>query len=156
MWPHYLVLLSVLLLGAGIARAEEKRPIVYPFDVTVGGQKAVVQKDNMLFVVIEKPVKPDAVVALEKESALFVINAFPCKLDGTILENQVAAVIFKNKAREMKLNETIDKKVLKPGTYLMNVVAHNATSRVVFTVSEKKGDVKLPDFKKILQFLKKK
>jgi hypothetical protein len=43
--------------------AEEERPIVYPFDVTVGGQKAVVQKDNMLFVVIEKPVKPDAVVA---------------------------------------------------------------------------------------------
>jgi hypothetical protein len=156
MWPHFLVLLSVLLLGAGVVRAEEERPIVYPFDVTVGGQKAVVQKDNMLFVVIEKPVKPDAVVALEKESALFVINAFPCKLDGTILENQVAAVIFKNKAREMKLNETIDKKVLKPGTYLMNVVAHNATSRVVFTVSEKKGDVKLPDFKKILQFLKKK
>jgi hypothetical protein len=156
MWPHFLVLLSVLLLGAGVAMAEEERPIVYPFDVTVGGQKAVVQKDNMLFVVIEKPVKPDAVVALEKESALFVINAFPCKLDGTILENQVAAVIFKNKAREMKLNETIDKKVLKPGTYLMNVVAHNATSRVVFTVSEKKGDVKLPDFKKILQFLKKK
>ena len=54
------------------------------------------------------------------------------------------------------LFRSIDKKVLKPGTYLMNVVAHNATSRVVFTVSEKKGDVKLPDFKKILQFLKKK
>jgi hypothetical protein len=33
-------------------------------------------------VVIEKPVKANAVVALEKESALFVINAFPCKANG--------------------------------------------------------------------------
>ncbi len=130
--------------------------MVYPFDVTVGGQKAVVQKDNILFVVIEKPVKSNAVVALDQESSLFVINAFPCKPDGTVLEGQPAGIIFKNKAKSVKLNETIDKKSLQPGTYLMNVVAHNKTSRVVFTVSEKKGDVKLPDMKKIVEFLRKK
>jgi hypothetical protein len=48
-------------------------------------------------------------------------------------------VIFKNNAKEVKLSETLDKKPLGPGTYLMNVVAHNTTSRVVFTVGDEKG-----------------
>ena len=151
---HFLVAISLWVISL-TAQAEE-RPLVYPFDVTVGGQKALVQKDNILFVAIEKPVKPDALVELEKESALFVINAFPCKPDGTVREGQVAGVIFKTKAASGKLSETLDKKLLKPGTYLMNVVAFNKTSRVVFTVSAKKGDVKLPDFKKIVEFLRRK
>jgi hypothetical protein len=37
----------------------------------------------------------------------------------------------------------------------MNVVAHNTTSRVVFTVGDEKGEKKGVDFKKILSFLKK-
>ncbi len=150
------ICLGLALVLGGTLRAEEKRPIVYPFDVTVGGQKAKVQKDNILFVVIEKPVKPNAVVAIKEASALFVINAFPCKPDGTVLQTGApAAVIYKQKAKEAKLSDTFDKKMLKPGTYLMNLVAHSSTSRVVFTVSEKSGDVKLPDFKKIVNFLKK-
>ena len=155
---QFLICMGLAVLGSNLAMAQEKgkRPIFYPFDVTVGGQVAEMQQGNMLFAAVEKPVKSSAVVALEKESPLFVVNAFPCEEDGTVKENQPAAVIFKNKAKEVKLNETIDKKTLKPGTYLMNVVAHNTTSRVVFTVSEKKGDVKLPDLKKIVNFLRKK
>jgi hypothetical protein len=137
-----------------MARRLEKRPIIYSFYVTVGRQKAVVQKDNILFVLIEKPVVANAVMALEKESALFVINSFPCKADGAVVQNQPAAIIFKNKAKEVKLSDTLDKRIIKPGTYPMNVVAHKATSRLVFTVSEMKGDVKLPDFKKTGEFLK--
>ena len=149
--------LGLLLLGAGLAAAEDKRPLLYPFDVSVGGQTAQIKEGNILFATVEKPVKPDAVVALEKESALFVINAFPCQEDGTVLNaGPPAAVVFKQNAKELKLSETIDKKKLKPGTYLMNVVAHNTTSRVLFTVSEKEGDVKLPNIKNIVEFLKRK
>ncbi len=50
----------------------------------------------------------------------------------------------------------MDKKPLKPGTYLMNVVAHGTTSRVVFTVEDKSGKLKMPDFKKVFDFLSKK
>jgi len=32
------------------------------------------------------------------------------------------------------MDATMDKKPLKPGTYLMNIVAHNTTARVVFTI----------------------
>jgi|TARA_B100000809_G_scaffold9011_1_gene8594 hypothetical protein len=38
---NYLIpgLLDLVVLGAGMAWAEEKRPIIYPFDVTVRGPK---------------------------------------------------------------------------------------------------------------------
>ena len=42
--------------------------MLYPFDVTVGGQKAVMQQGNILFAVIEKPVKADALLEIEKNS----------------------------------------------------------------------------------------
>ena len=127
--------------------------VLYPFEVTWGGQKAVMQEGNMLFAVVAKPVKPDALLALEEKSAMLIVNAFPCKEDGTVLETQTAAVIFTKDAKEVKMNATIDKKPLKPGTYLMNIVAHNKTSRVVFTVGAP-GKIKMPDISKILDFLK--
>jgi hypothetical protein len=142
---------------AVFAMAEEQRPLVYPFDVTVGGQKAAMQEDNMLFAVVKDPVKPDAVVALEKESPLFIINAFACKEDGSVMEpGAQPAVIFTQNAKEAKLNATMDKKPLKPGTYLMNIVAHNATSRVVFTIEDKTGKIRMPDFRKVFDFLNRK
>ena len=146
----------VMCLAAGLA-AEGERPTLYPFDVTVGGQKAEMQEGNMLFAVVKDPVKPDAVVAIEKESPLFIINAFACKEDGSVMEpGAQPAVIFNQNAKETKLSATMDKKPLKPGTYLMNIVAHNTTSRVVFTIEDKTGKIKMPDFKKVFDFLNKK
>lgn len=147
----------MIVLGWGGMRAQEERPIIYPFDVTMGGQKAVVQKGNALFAVIEQPIEPDAVVALEKVSPLFVINAFLCQEDGTVLDTGApAAIVFKQNVKEVKLSETMDKKPLRPGTYLMNLVAHGSTSRVVFTVSDGKRKVKVPQLKKIADYLKNK
>lgn len=142
---------------AGAAVADDERPIFYPFDVTVGGQKAEMQEGNMLFAVVKDPVKADAVVAIEQESPLFIINAFACKEDGSVMEpGAQPAVMFNQNAKETKLNATMDKKPLKPGTYLMNIVAHNKTSRVVFTIEDKTGKIKMPDFKKVFEFLSKK
>ena len=153
-FPLLLIFLSCFL--PALAHAEdEERPLLYPFDVVVGGQKAVMKDGNGLFAVVENPVKADDAVELAEESALFIINAFSCKEDGTVVEGQPAGVIFGQKTKVVKLNATMDKKPLGPGTYLMNVVAHNKTSRVVFTVG---GDaaMKLPDIKKIFEFLNKK
>ena len=157
------LILALMAAAVVVGRAEEEKAeqdkevehLLYPFEVTLGGQKAVMQEGNMLFAVVEKPVKPDAVLALEEQSAMLIVNAFPCEEDGTVLETQTAAVIFAKDTREVKLNATIDKKPLVPGTYLMNVVAHSKTSRVVFTVGEP-GKIKLPDLSKIFNFLKNK
>ena len=144
-----------MLMGLVAVLGEEaERPLLYPFEVTLGGQKAEIGEWGDLFAVVKEPVKADAVLSLEKEAPMLIVNAFPCKEDGTILmDGAPAAVIFANQTKEVKLDATMDKKELAPGTYLMNVVANGKTSRVVFTVTDG-GKVKLPDFGKLMNFLK--
>jgi hypothetical protein len=153
------ILMVLAVLAAPGWAEEERKPeprhVLYPFEVTLGGQKAVMKEGNTLFAVVEKPVRPDALLVLEEPSPMLIINVFPCQEDGTVLESQTAAILFVKEAKEVKLDATMDKKRLVPGTYLMNVVAHSKTSRVVFTVGEP-GKVKMPDLSKIFKFLSKK
>ncbi|MCH7224994.1 hypothetical protein [Haloferula sp. A504] len=143
----------LLCLALILPLAAEDRPLFLPFDLTLGGEKAVMENGNELFAQIDKPVKADAVLELEAQVPLLIVNAFPCKEDGTVLETQTAAVIVANNTKQVKLSDTMDKKKLEPGTYLANVVAGGKTSRIVFEVGEAKKKV---DFSKILGFLKKK
>ena len=145
------LMLGLLVMGY----AEEERPMVYPFDVTLGGQKAEMGDWGDLFAVVKKPVKADATLALDKEVPMIIVNAFPCEEDGTILMNGApAAIILGQKTAEVKLDATMDKKKLAAGTYLMNVVADGKTSRVVFTVTDGAKKIVLPDFKKLADFLR--
>jgi hypothetical protein len=146
-------LLGVVIL-VGVVRAGE-RPMFLPFDITLGGVKAEMKEGNELFAQIPKPVPADAVMALDAEVPMLIVNAFPCAEDGTVLESQTAAVIFANNVKEVKLDATMDKKKLKPGKYLANVVANGKTSRIVFQVAEPGSKIKV-DFSKVFQFLKKK
>lgn len=148
------VLLACLIALAAPLHAED-RPLFYPFDITLGGVKAEMKEGNMLFAEVPKAVAADAVLALENEVPMLIVNAFPCNEDGTVEQGQPAAVIFANQVKEVKLDATMDKKKLAPGTYLANVVANNQTSRIVFTVAA--PDAKpVVDFSKVLRFLKKK
>ena len=143
----------LLCLALLLPLAAEDRPLFLPFDITLGGQKAVMQDGNELFAQIDKPVKADAVLELDEEVPMIIINAFPCKDDGTVLETQTAAIILGNNTKQVKLSDTMDKKKLEPGTYLANVVANGKTSRIVFEIGEAERKV---DFSKILGFLKRK
>ncbi len=148
-------ILVLMFAFASLGFAEEERPMLYPFDVTLNGQKAEIGDWGDLFAVVKEPVKADAVLAIDKVAPMLIINAFPCKEDGSILmDGAPAAVIFAKETAEVKLDATMDKKNLAPGTYLMNVVANNRTSRVVFTVTDGKKAVKLPDIGKLVDFLR--
>lgn len=135
--------------------AADERPVFYPFDVTLGGSKAEMKEGNELFAEVPKPVAADAVLALEKVVPMLIVNAFPCKEDGTVEEAQAAGIYFANSVKEVKLDATMDKKKLPPGTYLANIVAEGKTSRIVFTIAAPDAKPKV-DFSKILGFLKKK
>ena len=150
----YLIVLAALLISP--IMAEEARPLFLPFAVTVGGQKAEMKADNDLFAVLEKPIKADATLALEKPVPMLIINAFPCKEDGSVEQTAPAAIIFAQNTASTPMNATMDKKPLPPGTYLMNIVANQATARVVFTVEDPAGKTQLPSLDSILKFLKKK
>jgi hypothetical protein len=144
---------AVIGISGALIHAEE-RPLILPFEVTIGGHKAVMEKENALFAVVSQPVKADAVLTIEKVAPMLIINAFACKEDGTVEQNAPAAVIFTQNTASTPLDATMDKKPLKPGTYLMNIVAHNTTARVVFTVEDPSGEIKLPTVSSIFKFLK--
>ena len=144
--------LALLLSMVSVFSAEP--PPLYPFDVTLGGQKAAVKNHEDIFAVVAEPVKGDATLSIAEKSPMLIVNAFPCKEDGTVMMDRPAAVIFAQDTNEVKLDQTMDKQKLGPGTYLMNVVAHQKTSRVVFTVTYGKTELKLPDLSKIVDFLK--
>ncbi len=151
-----LILFTALLFGS-LHAEEEKRPLLYPFDVTIGGQKAAMQEGNILFAVIAKPVKADALLEIEKMAPMLIINAFSVNEKGEVMKaGQQPAIIFTQKTKSTKLSATMDKKPLKPGRYLANIVAHGGTSRVVFVVEDKSGKLKIPSIKQVLDFLKKK
>lgn len=150
-----LLLITLITLGA-VQADEEKRPALYPFDVAINGQTAVIQQDNALFAVIENPVKADALLEIQEESPLLIINAFACQENGKVMApGQQPAVIFVQNTKQVKLSATMDKKPLKPGRYLANVVAHGSTSRIVFVVEDKTGKLKIPSLKQVMDFLKK-
>ena len=155
-YSHVIQLLLMLGLLSGWAAAQEPLDTVgiYPFKVTVGGQEAKMQKKGDLFAVVAKPIKNHALLKIEKQSDLLIVNAFRREEDGTVANGTNPASMFAPKTDQVKLNATLDKKVLKPGRYLMNVVAHRKTSRVVFTVAGPEGEVKLPSLKQITEALR--
>ena len=151
------LILSIPLLHAQEAAVTEKRPILYPFDVTIGGQKAVMQEGNILFAVIEKPVKADDLLEIEKEAPLLIINAFSVNEKGEVMQpGQQPAIIFARTTKSTKLDATMDKKALNPGRYLANIVANGTTSRVVFVIEDKTGKIKIPSLNDLVDYLKKK
>ena len=50
--------------------------------------------------------------------------------------------------------ETAMQEPLKPGTHLMNVVAHGETSRALFTIADPKGNLNPPRDGDIIRLLK--
>lgn len=149
---HFWILMAVL--GSSAQGEEGDPPLFYPFSVTIGEQEAEMKDRNDLFAVIAKPVKANAVLKIAKKSDLLIVNACPCLEDGTILKGNKIVAIFGQNTDSLALDATLTKEPLKPGTYLMNVVAHGSTSRVVFTVADPKGQMKLPKLGDIIQYLK--
>ena len=148
-------LIPLLAAFSLVSAHADERPSIYPFDVTLGGVKAEVKPGNLLFAEVPKPVADNAALALDHEVPMLIVNAFPCKEDGSVEETQAVAILYAQKVKEVKLDATVDKKKLSPGTYLANVVADGKTSRIVFTVAAPESKAKA-DFSKVLGFLKKK
>jgi hypothetical protein len=148
------LLAAIVMISCAIA--EEARPIFLPFDVMLGDQKATMKTGNEVFAVVEKPVKPNVMLTLEKNTPMLIINAFACKEDGSVEQGTPAAVIFAQNTANTPLDATLDKKPLAPGAYLMNVVAGQETARIVFTIEDPAAKVKMPSLDAILGFLRKK
>lgn len=86
---------------------------------------------------------------------MLIVNAFPFAEDGTVQEGQPAAIIFAHKVKDVRLDAAMDKKKLKPGRYLANVVANGGLGGSSSKWAEPGSRINV-DFSKVFQFLKKK
>ena len=126
-----------LLLVFASARAQE-RPPIYPFDVTISGQKAEYSSEFPLFAKITDPVSPTAEVSVSSEPEMIIANIFPCDSKGTTKPGASPKVIMVQSGTSFKLDQTMDKSVLGPGTYGTNLVLKSkGTSRVMFVIGNK-------------------
>lgn len=124
-----------IVVMPGVLQAEE-RPAVYPFDVTLGGQKAVVEGNPSTAIVAEvpDPVKADAKLQVEGKPGMIIINVFPAKANGEVASDAQPKIIMAQNGTETSLANTMDDSKLDPGIYLANIVFNNATSRILFTI----------------------
>ncbi len=144
-------LLWIHTLGtADDVRPVEGRPAIYPFDVTLGGQLAVVEGnyEYAIFARIADPVAKDAELVLGAEKETIFVNVFRCDAKGEVDREHQAnpKIIMAPNADRVTLNQTMDQSSLEDGWYLMNVVLRTkGTSRVVFRVGAGDSAVEAPE-----------
>jgi hypothetical protein len=105
-----------------------------PFGVKIGGQQ-VAAKGDASFATVEQAVADNAALEVSVENPeMVIINVFPSDDKGNAKEGAAAIIIMFQKTNKGTIDQTIDKKKIPAGTYLMNIVAGDKTSRVVFKV----------------------
>jgi len=106
-----------------------------PFGVTIGGQTARVKPPLDQFGTLAGPVAPDAVISVAASVDSVIVNAFPCDVSGSVDSGAQPSIIVMQKTTSAKLSDTLDKKALTPGKYMLNVVAGTVgTARLVIDV----------------------
>lgn len=127
---------SSWLLHAPAAHAE--RSPIYPFDVKIGGQLAVISGDpqTAIFAKIKDPVPADAELEVGGRAGLLIVNVFPVKPNGEVPPEAADAIkiLVVERSTKTTLDATLDESRLAPGLYGANVVFHHRTARVMFAV----------------------
>ena len=129
-----LKLFTIILCTIISTSALKAESVILPFDVEIDGQTAEIAHENALFGTIKLPVAADAKLTAKIETQMLIINVFPCDGKGIPTAGAAPAIIMAQGSNETTLANTMDKKALKPGTYIANIVASGKTSRVFFTV----------------------
>ncbi len=102
-----------------------------PFGVTLAGERPA---NGASFATVATPVAADAELVVEVDAQMVTINVFPCDEKGTVKNGAAPAVIMIQGGKKVKMDQTVDKKKLAAGNYIMNIVAGDKTARVKFTV----------------------
>lgn len=127
------IMTSFVILLAFSSAAFAGRPVFYPFDVKVAGQLATPTGNSVA--VVANPVSADSEVeVVASVTDTMFVNAFASDATGKVANTTSPEVIMVSGTNKFKLNQTMSKKSLAPGTYMMNIMANNETSRVLFTV----------------------
>ncbi|HAA02792.1 MAG TPA: hypothetical protein DCZ69_16050 [Syntrophobacteraceae bacterium] len=107
---------------------------ILPFPVSLGGQKAVVEKPDAVFAKIAQPVAANAELAVETKENMIIVNIFDSDANGNAKQGVQPLVVIMQGTKKSPINKTMDGKSPAPGYHIMNIVAGGATARVFFSV----------------------
>lgn len=83
---------------------------------------------------LNTPVAADALVQVPGKQESITVNIFPANVSGIVKSSGKPEIILVSDTDHFKLDQTMSKKDLTEGTYLMNIVYSGKTERVVFSV----------------------
>ncbi|MHC4215508.1 MAG: hypothetical protein ACYSWP_19275 [Planctomycetota bacterium] len=124
----YLVLAACIFsIGFGCSKSLE--PVK---DIQISGMP--LDTKTMIFSKLNTPVAADALVQVPGKQESITVNIFPSSVSGIVNSGIKPEVILASDTDHFKLDQTMSKKNLTKGTYLMNIVYGGKTERVLFSV----------------------
>lgn len=123
------LILAVFALSAGFGCSKSLAPVN---EIQISGMP--LDTKTMILSKLNTPVAPDALVQVPGKQESIIVNVFPSDVMGVVKSGLKPEVIMVSGTDNFKLNQTMSKKKLDPGTYLMNIVFAGKTERVLFSV----------------------
>jgi len=123
-------LLGIFVLSLANLQAQDGS---LPFPVSLGGQAAT-YKAGEPFAKVANPVKNNAAIEVSAKSDMTIINVNKVNEKGEPAAGGQPAVILLQGTNKGTLDQSMDKRKLEPGNYLLSVVAEGKTASVLFKV----------------------
>lgn len=126
-----LILLAVVVLciGIGFGCSKSLDPVQ---ETQISGMP--LDTKTMILSKLNTPVAPDALVQVPGKQESITVNVFPSDFSGIVKSGIKPEVILVSGTDHFKLDQTMSKKDLTKGTYLMNIVYGGKTERVLFSI----------------------
>lgn len=126
----YLVVAAfVLSFGMGFGCSKSLKPVT---ETHIGGMPLDTKTETLSK--LNTPVTPTALVQVPGKQPNIIVNIFPADENGNVQSGVRPEVILAPNTDHFKLDQTMSKKDLTTGTYLMNIVYGGKTERVLFSV----------------------
>ena len=126
---HLVLVALVFSVGVGFGCSKSLKPVT---ETHIGGMP--LDTETGTFSKLNTPVAPNALVQVPGKQESITVNIFPADESGNLLAGAKPLVILAPNTDHFKLDQTMGKKDLTKGTYLMNIVYGGQTERVLFSV----------------------
>jgi len=123
------LILTVSVIGVGFGCSKPLAPVK---DIQISGMP--LDTKTMVFSKLNTPVAPDALVQVPGKQESITVNVFPADVKGAVKTGVKPEIILVSGTDHFKLDQTMSKKKLTEGMYLMNIVYGGKTERVLFSV----------------------
>lgn len=120
---------AVFAFSVGFGCSKTMKPVT---ETHIGGMPLDTKTETLSK--LNTPVAPNAIVQVPGKQESITVNIFPADENGNLVTGAKPLVILAPDTDHFKLDQTMSKKDLTTGTYLMNIVYGGKTERVLFSV----------------------